>query len=30
LLQGIVDGYPEQWPAFGYVAAEAALARLRP
>jgi tetratricopeptide (TPR) repeat protein len=29
LLREIVDGYPQQWPAFGYVAAEADLARLR-
>ena len=29
LLSNIVDGIPEQWPAFGYVAAEADLARLR-
>ena len=28
LLKEIVDGYPQQWPAFGYVAAEADLARL--
>ena len=28
LLREIVDGYPQQWPAFGYVAAEADLARL--
>jgi tetratricopeptide (TPR) repeat protein len=28
LLREIVGGYPEQWPAFGYVAAEADLARL--
>jgi tetratricopeptide (TPR) repeat protein len=27
LLREIVDGYPQQWPAFGYVAAEADLAR---
>lgn len=27
-LIGIVDGFPQQWPAFGYVAAEADLARL--
>jgi tetratricopeptide (TPR) repeat protein len=27
LLREIVDGYPLQWPAFGYVAAEAELAR---
>jgi tetratricopeptide (TPR) repeat protein len=27
-LREIVDGYPLQWPAFGYVAAEADLARL--
>jgi tetratricopeptide (TPR) repeat protein len=27
-LKEIVDGYPAQWPAFGYVAAEADLARL--
>ena len=29
LLREIVDGYPQQWPAFGYVAAEADLARSR-
>jgi tetratricopeptide (TPR) repeat protein len=29
LLSTIVDGTPEQWPAFGYIAAEADLARLR-
>jgi tetratricopeptide (TPR) repeat protein len=29
LLQGIVADYAQQWPAFGYVAAEADLARLR-
>jgi tetratricopeptide (TPR) repeat protein len=29
LLREIVDGYPLQWPAFGYVAAEADLARLK-
>jgi tetratricopeptide (TPR) repeat protein len=29
LLREIVDGYPQQWPAFGYVAAEADLARLK-
>jgi tetratricopeptide (TPR) repeat protein len=29
LLSRIVDGFPEQWSAFGYVAAEADLARLR-
>jgi tetratricopeptide (TPR) repeat protein len=29
MLRGIVDGHPNQWPAFGYVAAEADLARLR-
>ena len=28
LLKEIVDGYAQQWPAFGYVAAEADLARL--
>jgi len=28
LLREIVDGVPQQWPAFGYVAAEADLARL--
>jgi tetratricopeptide (TPR) repeat protein len=28
LLKEIVDGYPQQWPAFGYIAAEADLARL--
>lgn len=28
LLRGIVDAFPQQWPAFGYVAAEADLARL--
>jgi tetratricopeptide (TPR) repeat protein len=28
LLREIVDRYPQQWPAFGYVAAEADLARL--
>ena len=28
LLREIVDGVPQQWPAFGYVAAEAELARL--
>ena len=27
LVREIVDGYPQQWPAFGYVAAEADLAR---
>jgi tetratricopeptide (TPR) repeat protein len=27
LVREIVDGYPQQWPAFGYVAAEAELAR---
>jgi hypothetical protein len=27
LLREIVDGYPQQWPAFGYIAAEADLAR---
>ena len=27
LLRGIVDGVPAQWPAFGYIAAEAELAR---
>jgi tetratricopeptide (TPR) repeat protein len=27
-LKQIVDGYPQLWPAFGYVAAEADLARL--
>jgi tetratricopeptide (TPR) repeat protein len=27
LLREIVDGHPQQWPAFGYVAAEADLAR---
>jgi tetratricopeptide (TPR) repeat protein len=27
-LKEIVDGYPAQWPAFGYIAAEADLARL--
>ena len=27
LLREIVDGYPQQWPAFGFVAAEADLAR---
>lgn len=29
LLREIVDGYPQQWPAFGYIAAEADLARLK-
>ena len=29
LLREIVDGFPLQWPAFGYVAAEADLARLK-
>lgn len=29
LLREIVDGFPQQWPAFGYVAAEADLARLK-
>ena len=29
LLREIVDGYPQQWPAFGYVAAEGDLARLK-
>jgi tetratricopeptide (TPR) repeat protein len=29
LLREIVDDYPQQWPAFGYVAAEAELARLK-
>jgi tetratricopeptide (TPR) repeat protein len=29
LLSTIVDGTPQQWPAFGYIAAEADLARLR-
>lgn len=29
LLREIVDGYPQQWPAFGYVAAEADLARVK-
>jgi len=29
LLQSIVDGHPQQWTAFGYVAAEAELARQR-
>jgi tetratricopeptide (TPR) repeat protein len=29
LLREIVDGYPQQWPAFGYIAAEADLARAR-
>jgi len=29
LLRDIVDGSPNQWPAFGYVAAEADLARLQ-
>lgn len=29
LLNEIVDGYPQQWPAFGSIAAEADLARLR-
>ena len=28
LLREIVDGHPQQWPAFGYIAAEADLARL--
>jgi len=28
LLREIVDGVPHQWPAFGYIAAEAELARL--
>jgi tetratricopeptide (TPR) repeat protein len=28
LLREIVDGVPQQWPAFGYIAAEAELARL--
>jgi tetratricopeptide (TPR) repeat protein len=28
LLRKIVEGYPQQWPAFGYVAAEADLARV--
>jgi tetratricopeptide (TPR) repeat protein len=28
LLREIVEGYPQQWPAFGYIAAEADLARL--
>jgi hypothetical protein len=28
LLREIVEGYPQQWPAFGYVAAEADLARM--
>ena len=27
LLRDIVDGHPQQWPAFGYIAAEADLAR---
>ena len=29
LLREIVDGYPQQWPAFGYIAAEADLARAK-
>lgn len=29
LLRAVVDGVPQQWPAFGYIAAEADLARLR-
>jgi tetratricopeptide (TPR) repeat protein len=29
LLREIVDRYPQQWPAFGYIAAEADLARAR-
>lgn len=29
LLREIVDGHPAQWPAFGYLAAEAELARWR-
>jgi tetratricopeptide (TPR) repeat protein len=29
LLREIVDQYPQQWPAFGYIAAEADLARAR-
>jgi tetratricopeptide (TPR) repeat protein len=29
VLREIVDGYPQQWPAFGYVAAEADLARVK-
>jgi tetratricopeptide (TPR) repeat protein len=29
LLREIVDGSPQQWPAFGYIAAEADLARQR-
>ena len=29
LLREIVNSYPLQWPAFGYVAAEADLARLK-
>lgn len=28
LLRDIVDGAPQQWPAFGYIAAEAELSRL--
>jgi hypothetical protein len=27
LLRQIVDGVPQQWPAFGYIAAEAELSR---
>lgn len=29
ILKGIVDGNPNQWPSFGYIAAEADLARMR-
>jgi tetratricopeptide (TPR) repeat protein len=29
LLREIVDGHPQQWPAFGYIAAEADLARAK-
>lgn len=29
MLRDIVDGFPQQWPAFGYIAAEADLARVR-